>query len=811
MNIKYRLSFKTRNYPIPRLFLLSISIVGIATVFILSMHMFFTLRNIYKSELRQSQSMLLDHRKEELKIHVDYILRLIERERKASSGIQDTETAAEFQQDIKQSVLNDISAIRYGQNGYIFIIDTTGTTLMNNGQSYMVGHSITHLTDMDGRQIFDTDSVHDLDSEGKFITYNWIKPDGTEPATKISYVRPYHPWGWIIGTGMYLDELDRDSNILQKEFYRRISRSAALLLLVASVLAAAAFLFARQIYRRLARNLKKFTDYFSSSERNPAALKGFYYREFQDIARSVRELETKRIRAEQKFRTAFKSSPDAVNINRLQDGMYIEINEGFTRLTGYSEEDVKGKTSLDINIWDDYKDREKLVQALKRDGFISNLEARFRRKDGSVTTALMSARVLQLDSEPAILSITRDIQSLVEAEAERKKLESQLRQMQKLDSIGQLTGGIAHDFNNILVALYGFTDLAMDHADMDSPVMEALQQIQQVNDRAKNLVSQLLAFSRKDIITPRILEVNSYLKDLNKMMLRLIGEDIEIRLDLSKDEIRIMADSVQFEQLVINCVVNARDALRDISSAGRSPLIKISTKACTADMIRKAGVPSIDSDCLCLQIGDNGRGMDADTLERIFIPFFTTKQEGKGTGLGLSTVYGIVSQNGGWIKADSKPGEGSVFSVYWPLTEDQAQTEEDRILSTDDMRGHESILYAEDDPMVREVTTLSLQNRGYTVITAVDGSEAIEKAVETGNRFQLLITDMTMPKLGGWELYNALKQKRPDLKVIFTSGYVDSPSFHSAITEKKHHFLAKPFKISDLSRMVRDVLDQTVR
>jgi PAS domain S-box-containing protein len=749
--------------------------------------------------------------------------------------------------------------------------------------------------------------------------------------------------------------------------------------------------------------------------------------------------------SERKFVAAFDASPDAVNINRLDDGMYVNINRGFTKLTGFTAEDVRGRSSLDINIWADANDRQRLVENLKEKGYCENLEAKFRRKDGSLTTALMSARVVFFNDIAHIISITRDIselrrieqkiidqQSLFETmfnaigdgvvitdterrmqlvnrgmektfgylpedlqgqttamlyadtdrykmagrkvfdktatpreqlyitaykdksgrefpgetfgarlynrnkewignlgimrdiserlkgEAERDRLiaaventsdtvvitdplgqivyvnpafttatgysreealgqnprilqsgeqdeqfyanlwqtissdrtfsgrivnrrkdtslyteeatispihgpdgqiinyvavkrditaqialEKQLQQAQKMEAVGRLTGGVAHDFNNILGVIIGYTQMALSQVPATERLHGDLEKILDAADRSADIVRQLLAFSRRQIITPKVLDLNNAVEKMLRILRRLIGEDIDLAWRPHQGLPPIKMDPAQIDQILANLCVNARDA---ITGTGK---VTIETGMAVFDAQYCADhVGFLPGEFVQLTISDDGCGIDKDNLQQIFEPFFTTKELGRGTGLGLSTVYGIVKQNQGFINVYSEKDNGTTMKIYLPPCTDEIVHYPEAAATTIDAAYHETILLVEDDPTLLEMTSRMLQTLGYNILPAQSPDEAITLAEKHNGAIDMLLTDVVMPQMNGKQLADLLLSHYPSIKRLFMSGYTANVIAHRGVLDKGLHFIQKPFSRKDLAVKVREVIEK---
>jgi two-component system cell cycle sensor histidine kinase/response regulator CckA len=390
---------------------------------------------------------------------------------------------------------------------------------------------------------------------------------------------------------------------------------------------------------------------------------------------------------------------------------------------------------------------------------------------------------------------------LVSEITERKQLEDQLRQSQKMEAVGQLAGGIAHDFNNLLTAITGYSSLGLKHIDENHRIRGYLEEIKKAGDRAANLTRQLLAFSRKQILQPVPLNLNDVVSDINKLLQRLIGEDILLSVKLGSDLRRIKVDPGQIEQVLVNLAVNARDAM---PGGGKLTIETSNSELSQEDASRHMGLQV--GRYVTLAVSDNGIGMDKVTEERIFEPFFTTKAKDKGTGLGLSTVYGIVKQSGGHISVNSEVGQGTTFKIYLPehTAPETAEAEADPETS---WRGSETVLLVEDEDVVRGLTRQILEQEGYSVLEASRGEEALSLCAAYEKPIQLLLTDVVMPETSGKEVADRLRTLRPEIKVLFMSGYTDEAIVHHGVLDATVELILKPFTPVALAKKVREVID----
>jgi len=519
-----------------------------------------------------------------------------------------------------------------------------------------------------------------------------------------------------------------------------------------------------------------------------------------DITKHVRDEEALH-ESEERFRIAFLTSPDSININKM-DGTYVEINKGFTELTGYSREDVIGKSSIDINIWDDQEDRKTLVEGLQKSSRFENMEAQFRMKDGSLKTGLLSASVIQLHGEPHILSITKDISASKKVEREKEKLEAQLRQVYKMEAIGTMAGGIAHDFNNILTVILGNADLARYVNNDDGPAKAYIDRILEAADRAKEMVRQILAFSRKAKLALVLIKPHMVFTETLTLLRATIPSTIEIRQNFSPECRTIKADPTQLNQIMMNLSTNAvyamdENGLLDVSLQE----VELSEKDTKYKKHLKPGPYAM------LTVTDTGKGMSNEVMERIFDPFFTTKKFGEGTGMGLSVVHGIVESHGGMISAESTPGKGTTFRLYFPIIDETA--EQVNKTSPVHYKGNERILLIDDEESLVEIGAEILGLLGYRVTAKTNSLEAFEAFKTNPDNFDLVITDQTMPNMSGTELAVELLKIRSDISIVLCTGYSSKISDDMIKEIGIADYFMKPFNTEQLALIVRKTLDRT--
>lgn len=631
---------------------------------------------------------------------------------------------------------------------------------------------------------------------------------------------------------------------------------------------------------------------------------------------------TTRLEPQEKYARIVHASPDAITLRSLPDRRYIEVNEGFVRLTGYSAEEVLGKTPAEINLWVEDQPHRATLQMIESQGQVTGEEFPFRTKSGEIRYGRVSAVRVLIDGQPCVLSVTHDITDrklaearLQESEAhfrsliddapygiyrvtldgqlltvnpalvsmlgyssadelkqrnlekdiyrdpqvrqrlvkdyklkggfraldaewrrkdgsiiavrmtgrpvlatdnsiayfevfaedmtERRSLERQLVQSQKMEAIGRLAGGIAHDFNNLLSVILGHSEILDQAMGNNSRYRKSVEATRQAAERAASLTMQLLAFSRKQVIAPTVIDLNACVADIQKLLARVIGEDIELSIKSQRGLGRVKADPGQLGQVLMNLAVNSRDAM---PTGG-----KLAIETANADLddtYVRQHLGAKPGPYVMLAVSDTGIGMDSHTLSRIFEPFFTTKELGKGTGLGLSMVYGIIKQNNGYIMAYSEPGRGTTFKIYFPRTDEglsALQKPHAKVLG-----GSETILVVEDEPTLRDLACILLEEAGYSVLEAADAEAALAIVKDPQRNIDLLLTDVVMPHLDGRELAAQVLALRPALKVLYMSGYTDDVIVHRGVLQQGTMLVQKPFTKNTLLQKVRETLDSQV-
>ncbi len=515
------------------------------------------------------------------------------------------------------------------------------------------------------------------------------------------------------------------------------------------------------------------------------------------VERELREREGREARrraeallraSDMRYRALFDHSPLAMWVSDRETGQFLAVNEAAVRHYGYDREEFARLTDLDLAT-----EAEGIVHAAAP---AATAASRHRTKSGAVIDVEVKAHDLEFEGRNARLIVVDDVTDKRIAAEALRAAEEQLRQSQKMEAVGRLAGGVSHDFNNILSVILSYTELLLSDPRHDAATREDLEEVRKAGKRAAALTHQLLLFSRQQVLHPTVVDLNETIGGMEKMLRRLLGDDVEVALTLAPKLGKISADSGQVEQVIVNLAVNARDAMP------KGGTVRIETT--NGEVEAGAGIP--EGAYVVLVVSDDGCGMDAATRERIFEPFFTTKGRGKGTGLGLATVLGIVERTGGHIRVSSEVGRGTAFTLYFPRTDRPGRRPSSAPPAPRTLRGTEIVLVVEDEDQVRVVTRSILARHGYTVLEAKNAGEAF-LIFEKHANVRLLLTDVVMPRISGRELVERIMPLRPELKVIYMSGYTADAVDHHGVFEAGVHYLQKPLVPDALLRKIREVLD----
>jgi len=529
--------------------------------------------------------------------------------------------------------------------------------------------------------------------------------------------------------------------------------------------------------------------------------KGQLKRLLPAIERELREAKGRAAKRETDERLAKLVQHAPIGIFRsTRAGKVLSVNAALVRMLGYATAAEVIDLDMARDVYADPAERQRLLDEHPyTDREYDEMEATWKRKDGTPLHVELIGRAVRNAA-----GTIESYETFVRDVTEQRRLQRELVQAQKMEAVGRLAGGIAHDFNNLLTAILGSAELALETLPAGSPEREEVDEVRKAALRAADLTRQLLAFSRQQVIAPKVLNPNDVVGGMDKMLRRLLGEDVELRAALASDLGVVKVDPSQLEQVVLNLAVNARDAMPDGGT------LTIETQNIELDQQYVQGHLSAQpGPYVMLAVSDTGVGMDAGTQARIFEPFFTTKEKGRGTGLGLATVYGIVKQSGGWIWVYSEPGHGTAFKVYFPRVAAVAAPATASVAPPTSVRGSETILVVEDDETIRNLVLKVLKGNGYTVLAAANGDEAERVAGQHRGRIHLLMTDVVLPGLSGPEVARRLVTTRTDTRVLYLSGYTNDAVLRRGVLEAGVAFLQKPFTPGVLGRKIREVLDQT--
>jgi PAS domain S-box-containing protein len=711
----------------------------------------------------------------------------------------------DVESQIKANLLSTISRIRFGKEGYIFVNRLNGDALVSNGKLLSGTKKLWEIFNKHpekSKDLFEKEYHAALKPEGDFIDYSFIKltnPDKESP--KASFIRGIPDLQWLVGAGVYLDDVETDIALMQTKLNNQIQDKMLYFILIVTGIVALFFLFFNWLNRGLKNDFNLIVSFFNKTAHSDEEIdrEPIKFVELDQMAEYANKMLADRKQAEEALRESEKKYRNL--FENLYDVYYCTDDKGIFTLLSPSVQRQFGSAPdelIGLNIKDFYvqpKRREEFLSLLNKDGYVDNFEAQLKRKDNSVVWVSTNAKLLK-DEKGNIIGvegITRDV-------TYAKKLEEQIRQSQKMESIGTLAGGIAHDFNNILGIILGNTELALDDVPEWNPARQNLEEVRTAVLRAKNVIRQLLSFARKTKLEKKPINIVSIVKESLKLLRSSIPASIDIHQNIPEDIDTIMADPTQINQILINLCTNAEHAMPD------GGVIVITLKNIEVDEMTAAKHPELNPGrYVNLIVSDTGHGIPKEKIDRIFDPYFTTKEVDKGTGMGLAVVHGIVNGHNGLITVESEPGKGTIFSIFFPIIEKKAVVETD----TDEKlpAGDERVLFIDDEESIVKLTRQRLERLGYKVEATTNPVEALALFNSQPDQFDLIITDLTMPKMTGGKLVGEILNLRPNIPIILCTGFSEKIDEKAAKAIGAADYIEKPLDKRDFAFKVRKALN----
>ena len=706
----------------------------------------------------------------------------------------------DVEKDIQKECIKWISQIKFGKNGYVFAGQYDGISLSGPA----TGKNMNDVEDVNGIKIVQ-ELIKAAQSGGGFVRYVLPEFKDKKHALKMSYAKGINEWKWYIGAGIYVDEIETGIAQKQLALEQRTKFNLRNIFYILIFLFAFIVLIVRLLTTRISKNLKLFNDFFSrdSSDAVKIEKETLHFTEFIELAQSANKMIDDRRYAEEQLRKSeerlnaiFKTSPDPVVVYNAS-GYPLYLNLAFTKVFGWHLNELQGKRIPFVP-----KDQVKITSAKIKEiyklGDTVQFETKRLSKHGKTIDIHLSAAIIR-----DIQGINNGLVVNLKDITEQKNIEIQLRQSQKMEAIGTLAGGIAHDFNNILSGILGYAQLIEMDPDDEGKVRKNIKQVVKAAQRASDLVQQILTFSRRAGQKRQPLKLFLIVKEAIKFLRSSIPVTIEIQEKILS-KATVLADPTQAHQVVMNLCTNAYHAMRDSGgtlSVALEDIEIISQHDHTVTSSYKPGR------YVKLEVSDTGHGMDKQTLERIFEPYFTTKQLEKGTGLGLAVVDGIVKKHNGFIKTYSEVGHGSTFQIFWPLIEKDDFSETIKKKKIDLSKGTEQIMFVDDETDILNTSKTILEKQGYKVTTFKNGLSALQAFTEKPDFFDLVVTDMAMPQMAGDELAGKILKLSKDMPIIICTGFSETLSEEKAASMGIKGFLLKPVAMRDLGRKIREIMD----
>lgn len=677
--------------------------------------------------------------------------------------------------DNLKGLKDKIRNTKIGKSGYIYVLDA------KEGRDYgkLQIHPFKEGTNfLDFKDAYGNAFVRKiLEKKDGTIRYYWINEElgETKAREKLIAYRTLKEWNWTICAGAWVEELNKEAQTLKNAMIGATALLAcALILLFRNML---------RIENRYADELKLRIDEYQSTHDQLLATEEML-RVQLDVAKE----------SSQKFKAVFNNSPVTVALTTIPEGCFYEVNQAFIEMFGYSTEEILGKTTTDLALWQNDEERCRFVQLLKETDFVRNFEATMRCKGDKEITVLISGASIEIADKRCVLSAILDI-------TEQKRLQNQLHQSQKMDVVGQLAGGMAHDFNNMLTGIMGAAELLKFRLADDAKMHKLIDTIIEAASRSADLTRELLTFSRKGPGASNPVQIHDAIASVMSLLERTIDKQIKLTAHLDADNPVVVGDKTQLQNALLNLGINARDAMPNGGALTYSTIERMLDTASSQSM----GVSLAPGNYLAISVSDTGVGMTKAVMERIFEPFFTTKEVDKGTGLGLAAVYGAVKNHGGEIWVQSHPGNGSVFTIFLPMVPIESGSVH---IDAKTITGCGGILLVDDEDMLRTVGRELLEELGYTLYLAENGEHALEVFAAHRDEISLVILDMIMPQMGGAEAFLKLREQSPGLKILFCSGFSHTETGDELIGMGACGFIQKPYNRIELSQAVAKALSQ---
>lgn len=716
----------------------------------------------------------------------------------------------DVEKDIQSEVIGHLVSIRFDKEGYLFASTYSGEPLFTNGQITRGGADISDLTDPNGIKIFQKQREAVKHSGGGFVEYSWKKLTHSDPSPKIAFVMGIPDWEWIVGTGVYIDEIENVIAYKRQELYSSLQQHIARIALIFGLMLTVSFIAIYRIHAEIQKNFNIFFHFFERAAKKSEKIspEEFSFSEFRKMADSANTMAEKRLsiehslrESEAKYRYLFENMSDGVAIytvmNNGEDFVFSDFNAAGEKADHISKEEVIGRNLTDVFPGAENFGMIEVLRRVYHSGIPEHHPVRLYQDER--ISGWRDNYVFKLPSGE-VAAIYTDETERVRAEEIMREQEEQLQQAQKMEAVGLLAGGIAHDFNNILSIIMGNAELALNQQSEYDNIRKYLEEVITASLRARDVVRQLLSFSRRSDKEQKPISISLIVKESLKLIRASIPSDVDIRQHIAAEYDIVSADPTQIHQVIINLCTNAAHAMQE--HGGVLEIRLDNTELKSEDMILYSELS--EGSYLRLIVSDTGTGIPPEIQDKIFLPYFTTKKLGEGTGLGLSVVHGIVRNHKGAIRVTSIPGQGTSFSVLLPITRSTVETD---ILPVQTIpEGRETIMVIDDEPPIAQMLTQMLLSLRYKVETYTDSLLALERFRSCPRDFDLIITDMTMPQMTGDRLAKEMLRICPHARIIICTGYSSRLSQNIADAIGIKALMTKPFGRSELANMIRKVI-----